>query len=1058
MIKYLIHRPTSVMMVFTALFILGIITYMNIPVSLLPDIAIPEITVQVSGQNASARELENTVVRPLQQQLMQVGKLRDIRSETRDGNAVIYMSFEYGASTDLAFIEVNEKIDAAMNYLPREVERPRVIKASATDIPVFNLYLTLRQSSPYSALETESPEDLAKFIELSEFAETVIRRRFEQLPQVAMIDMSGLMKKQVIISPDRKLLEVSGISLSEIEAALNNNNVDPGSMSVRDGYYEYIIRFSAVLRTIEDVQNIYIRKNDRIYQLKDLANVALAPEKEKGMSIYNGKRSIVLSVIKQSEENMSDMQKAMNEEIDRFRQDFPEIEFHVTQNQTELLDYTISNLQQNLLLAFIFVFLVSVLFLKDGRLSIIIGLGLFVSLVISLLFFYLFHISLNVVSLTGLILASGNMIDNSIVAADNIGQYRQRGLPLSAACVAGTNEISVPMLSSALTNISVFLPLIFMSGIAGALFFDQAFSVTVGLLVSYLTGITFIPVLYKLIYSMRPLHHRKRNNGRDGACPVSTAPAPEKPSIALRAYDAGIHWVFSHKVLTGILMFVMLPLCFWFFLIIPKEKMPDIRQSEMLITIDWNENIHLQENYERCLKFSEVLDGLSEENTALTGQQQFALNRDKEQTSSESQFYVRTRTSGDIAQLKSKIGAYFSENYPDALFSFAPTGTIFEKIFSTGEADLVIEYYTTNKAREVNTAAIRDMEQHIGEITGEIPAGNSFQHQLNLHINREKLLLYNVPYDLVYRTLRTAFKENRFATLRSQQQYLPVILGDEEKTVRDIIENTLIDISSNTDGTRNKLALSTFVTVSPSEDLKTIVAGKAGEYIPFYYYDTDNPEKIIETVEADALKDKNWDVDFSGTFFTNRKMINEMIIILFVSILLMFFILSAQFENFKQPLIVLFEIPIDISFALGLLIVTGHSLNLMSAIGLVVTSGIIINDSILKVDVMNQLRKEGFALMDAIHEAGRRRLKAILMTSLTSIVCMVPLLFTYDLGSQLEKPLAIATIGGMLMGTPVSLFVVPLLYWWIYRKEDNNTTCHCGLDPQSPDNTLNAKK
>ncbi len=165
-------------------------------------------------------------------------------------------------------------------------------------------------------------------------------------------------------------------------------------------------------------------------------------------------------------------------------------------------------------------------------------------------------------------------------------------------------------------------------------------------------------------------------------------------------------------------------------------------------------------------------------------------------------------------------------------------------------------------------------------------------------------------------------------------------------------------------------------------------------------------------------------------------MINEMIVILLVSIMLMYFILAAQFENFKQPLIVLLEIPIDIAAALGLLIITGHTLNLMSAIGIVVTCGIIINDSILKIDVMNQLRKEGMQIMEAIHEAGRRRLKAILMTSMTSIVCMLPLLFTNDLGSNLEKPLAIATIGGMLMGTPVSLFVVPLVYWWIYRKEE----------------------
>jgi multidrug efflux pump subunit AcrB len=1012
------------MMVFAALFILGIVTYMNIPVSLLPDIAIPEITVQVSGQNTSARELENTVVRPVRQQLMQVGKLRDIRSESRDGSAVIYLSFEYGANTDLAFIEVNEKIDAAMSYLPREQERPRVIKASATDIPVFNVDLTLRSDSSFEQT------DMPKFIELSEFAETVIRRRFEQLPQVAMVDLSGTVKKQVIISPNRQLMEVGGITLSDIESALNSNNVDPGSMSVRDGYYEYIVRFSSILRTVEDIQNIYLRKNDRIYQLKDLATVEMAPEKGKGMAIYNGKRAIVLSVIKQSEENIANMKKAMSEEIARFKRDFPEIEFNVTQNQTELLDYTISNLQQNLLLAFFFVFLISVIFLKDGRLSVIIGIGLFLSLVISLLFFYLFHISLNVVSLTGLILASGNMIDNSIVATDNISQYRRRRFSISDACIAGTNEIAIPMLTSAMTNISVFLPLIFMSGIAGALFFDQAFSVTIGLLVSYLTGIIFIPVLYKLIYSMQGA--RLATLGKK-----KPADAPNTQSgVAVRIYDKGIRWVFSHKILTTAILLLMLPLCCWFFLIIPKEKMPDINQNELLIAIDWNENVHLQENYERCIEFSKVLKTLSQESEALVGQQQFLLNRDKEQTSSESEFYVRTQTAKDIPFLKEKVAEYITGAYPDALVSFAPTGTIFEKIFSTGEADLRVEYYTTNKAREIDANTIRLVEKRIGEITGELPVGNSFQRQLELHIDREKLLLYNVPYDLIHRTLRTAFKENSFATLRSQQQYLPVVLGDEEKTVREIIEHTLVEVSSNADGTRNKLPLSTFVAVSFSEDLKTIVAGKAGEYIPFYYYETGKPEKIIEAVQVSSRKDRDWEVDFSGTFFSNRKMINELIVILFVSVMLMFFILSAQFESFKQPLIILFEIPIDITFALGLLLVTGNSLNLMSAIGLVVTSGIIINDSILKVDVMNQLRKEGLSLMDAIHEAGRRRLKAILMTSLTSIVCMAPLLLTNDLGSQLEKPLAIATIGGMIMGTPVSLFVVPLVYWWIYKTKN----------------------
>jgi multidrug efflux pump subunit AcrB len=1014
MIRYLVQRPTSVMMAFLGLFILGMVAYANIPASLLPDIAIPEITVQAAARNASARELENTVVRPLRQQLLQVGKLRDIRSETRDGNATLFLSFEYGANTDLAFIEVNEKIDAAMNFLPRDTERPLVVKASATDIPVFNLNLTLRRDSSFEHT------DVSRFIELSEFTESVIRRRFEQLPQVAMVDASGLVKKQVVIAPDEQLLAVSGVSLSDIEAAINSNNAEPGSMTVRDGHLEFVIRFSSILRTVEDARDVFIRKNDRIYQLKELASVTVEPEKERGMAIYNGKRAIVLSVIKQSEERVANMREAMEREIRRFREEFPDIEFSVSQNQTELLDYTISNLQQNLLLAFLFVFLVSVVFLKDGRLSVIIGLGLFVSLVISLLFFYLFGVSMNAVSLTGLILASGNMIDNSIVAADNISQYRRRGLSIPDACVAGTSEISVPMLSSALTNISVFLPLVFMSGIAGALFFDQAFSVAVGLLVSYLAGIALVPALYKLIYPA-------------GSKPT-TIKSTDRPSLVARLYEAGLRRVFAHKALALSCSLLMLPLCFWFFLLIPKEKMPDVKQNELLIGIDWNENIHLQENRDRCLRLARELDEASEEHAALVGEQQFALNRERVQGASESRFYVRVRDAAGIAPLKERVSAWFAGHYPRALVAFSPPGTIFEKVFSTGEADLVAEYYATDKTRAVDADAIRAAEKRLEELTGEAPAGNAFQQQLNLRVDREKLLLYNIPYETIYRSLKTAFTENRFATLRSQQQYLPVVMGAGEKSVREIIDRTLVEPPVNADGTRNRVALSSFVSVAPSEDLKTITAGKAGEYVPFYYYKTARPEQIIARVEQETLDDARWEADFSGAFFSNRRMIDEMIVILLVSILLMFFILSAQFENFRQPLIILFEIPIDISFALGLLLVAGHSLNLMSAIGLIVAAGIIINDSILKVDAMNRLRREGLPLMEAIREAGRRRLKAILMTSLTSIVCMAPLLFTGDLGSQLERPLAIATIGGMIMGAPVSLFVVPLLYWWMYRK------------------------
>lgn len=1021
MIKFLIHRPIAVIMAFTAFFILGIVTYLNIPISLLPDIAIPEITIQASVRNTSARELENTIVSPIRQQLLQVSKLRDMRSETRDGNALIRLSFEYGTNTDLAFIEVNEKLDAAMNFLPRDIDRPRVIKASATDIPVFNLNLTLKRDKSYE------PGDYKDFLDLSELSGSAIRRQIEQLPQVAMVDMSGLISKQVIIVPNNRMMQITGISFSDINQTLQNNNIEPGGMIVRDGHYEYNISFSAVMRTVDDIRNLYIRKNGRIFQLKDIASINLLPEPEKGMTFYNGKRSITMSIIKQADENMNNMQSALDEVITSLKNDYPSIDFDISQSQTELLDYTISNLKQNLLLAFIFVCLVSVFFLNDIKSPFIIGLSMFVSLIISLLFFYLCHVSLNVVSLTGLILALGMMIDSSIIVTDNIGQYRHKGLNLDDACIKGTNEVIAPMLSSSLTTISVFVPLVFLSGIAGAIFFDQAFSVTVGLLVSYFTGIMLLPVLYKLIYSTQTklnrlnLPIREKNNRDENR--IST---PEK------IYHKGADWIFNHKILTVVIMLGVFPLCFWLFWTIPKKKMPEISRNEIIADIEWNENIHLDENKRRCIELVKTINPEIIENSILAGEQQFLLNREREQTSSESRIYFKVQKPDNILFLKTKIENYLNKNYPYALFTYSPAGTIFEKIFVTGEADLSVEYYVKNNNLQLTPELMRGLETSLKNITGEVPLGPSFQKQLDIKIDKEKLLLYNVSYNDILQSLKSAFKGNEITTLRSFQQYIPVVIGSENEDVNDVIHNTMVFSLDDKD----QIPLSMFVTVSMSEDLKTIVAGQNGEYIPFDFYDISDSETIIEAVQTNNRGNEDWDIDFSGSFFSNRKMLGELMVILLISILLMYFILAAQFESFVQPLIVLLEIPIDIAAALGLLIILGHSLNLMSAIGIVVTCGIIINDSILKVDVMNQLRKSGMPLIDAIHEAGRRRLNAILMTSLTSIVCMAPLLFSSDLGSELEKPLAIATIGGMVIGTPVSLFVVPLVYWWIYRKKE----------------------
>lgn len=1020
MVHFLIKRPIAVFMAFTACFIIGLVTYFSLPVSLLPDIDIPQITIQISGENTSARELENTMVTPVRRQLMQVSGLREMKSETRDGSGIIRLSFEFDTNTDLAFIEVNEKIDAAMNNLPKDAVRPKAIKASATDIPVFYLNLTLKNDVSYDDTDND------KFLNMCELAENVIKRRIEQLPQVAMADMTGVPQKMLRIEPDMDKLESLGMSISDLESILSSNNVEPGSMLVRDGYYEYNIRIASLLRTPEDVENILFKRNGRIIQLKDICDIKTVIQNENGRSLANGKRAVTLAIIKQSEENMDNLKSELSQTIDYFSRIYPDIEFGISRNQTELLDYTIDNLQQNFTLGFLFIFIVAIFFIGDIRSPLIIGITMIASVVITFFFFYICKVSLNVISLSGLILAVGMMIDNAIIVTENVSQYQEKGYSLQRAAAVGTTEMITPMLSSSLTTIAVFVPLVFMSGMAGAIFIDEAFAITSGLIVSYFTGIMLLPVLYVLFFR---IGLRKKN-----WLSISFKNLLKNEWL-IKFYDTGIDWAFSHKRICITGAFLSIPLCVFMFWAIEKERMPKIDQNELVLNIEWNENIHIDENNRRINNILKGIDSLVIEHSAYVGIQDYILNTDNDLSSAEAELYFKTEKPSGIAPLQKELEKAIHASYPEASTTFSPPVTIFEKLFVTGEPDILVHLQSADRSSAPQAANIREMEEKIASVTGELPEKTAFRSQLNLMIDRNKLLTYNIDYDEVVKVLRTTFKENKVSTLRSYQQYLPIGISGREISINRVLNEVLVETKKSEDTQESSfIPLREIVKLVPGEDLKEITADKNGEFIPISFYQTKHPSALVDKVKDIVKSDSKWDVDFSGSFFSNKEMMSELIVILFISILLMYFILCAQFESFMQPLIVLAEIPIDIGFGLVILWACGHTMNLMSAIGIIVSCGIVINDSILKLDSINELRKEGMPLIEAIHTAGHKRLRAIIMTTLTTVFAVVPLLFTSDLGSELQRPLSIAMIGTMMVGLIVSLFIIPLIYWLIYRK------------------------
>jgi multidrug efflux pump subunit AcrB len=1008
MVKFLINRPIALIMSFLAILFLGLITVVKIPVSLMPDIDIPEITVQVVYPDIPAREVENTVLSKIRQQLLQVGHLDEIESESRDGSGVIRLKFNYGTDINYAYIETNEKIDDAMSSIPKDVDRPRVIKASATDIPVFNILVNRKANW----------QNEERFLEMSEFVRSVIIKRIEQLPEVAMVDQTGMSYPELAIYPDYEKLNSLGITTEELISSLKSNNISSiGNVMVREGHYQFSVQFKNYLKDLEDIGEIYIERQNRLFQLKDLARLELRTEKKIGMFHNREKQAICLSVIKQADARMEDMRLEISDLLDDFSVKYPELEFEIEKDQTSILRTSIGNLKQSLLFGAFLAIFIMFLFLKDFRSPLLIGISIPVSLVICFLIFYLAGISINIISLSGLILAVGMMIDNSIIVIDNIDQYIRKDHSLDDSCITGTNEVIRPLISSALTTSAVFIPLIFLSGISGALFFDQALAVTIGLIVSLLVSITLLPMLYRLLNLRRSGIRENRFLARVNKINYE------------RAYEKGFEHVFRFKEIYIVLFLSMLGLAYLLSQWIDIRRLPVIEQTELVAAIDWNEPIHVDENSSRTQALFTYLSDSVLQYSVLTGEQQFILNQTDKKGITECEVYIMASSSESIRRIEEEIKTFMQLNHSLATIEFSPPKNVFEALFADHSPDLVA------RIRDLKSESV-PMVEEVNTLIAELDLPETVNlesipllDQVVIGIDPELLLLYQIDFNALQLGLRSAFNENQVDMLKTYQRFIPITIGDDPKTILEIIDQTLV---------RNKagqeIPLASLVSLSREQTYKTIKGGRDGEYIPLNIRGTDpGLEESIQVINDKVKKDATLDLTFAGRFFTQKDMIRELLLVLLVSVLLLYFILAAQFESFVQPVIVLLELPIDIAGALFMLWLFGETLNLMSAIGIIVMSGIIINDSILKIDTINRARWSGMDTLSAIKLGGQRRLKPIIMTSLTTILALVPFLFFSGLGAELQKPLALAVIGGMTLGTLVSLYFIPLAYWILYR-------------------------
>ncbi|GGF23753.1 efflux RND transporter permease subunit [Echinicola rosea] len=1010
MVRFLLARPIAVTMVFVALMVFSLIAFTKLPVSLLPPIDVPQIVVKVNYPNASPEAIEQNVLRPVRESLITLNGLEDMQSKAGSETGTVRLQFAYGTSMELAYIEVNEKIDRLTNSLPEELSRPQVIRINTNDIPMVRIQVVPKEGTDYA--------------EVTKLAENVLKKRIEQLEGISLVDINGKQERVITVRPDKAVLAGLGLGEQDVVNAITSGNRELPGISVRDGQYRYFLRLATRVDTPEDIENLPVSGPEgRSVQLGKVAEVGYRMGETLGYHLYGPKEGLVITVHKQAAAKMNELMEKVRGSVDHFKQDYPQVDFAMTQDQSTLLNAGITNLQTSLLFGGIFAFGVLFIFMGNYRMPVIIGLSLPTSLVISFLVFQAAGISINVISLSGLALGLGMLIDNAIIVLDNITRKRQEGLPLFEACVQGVNEVMSALISSVLTTLAVFVPLVFLSGISGALFLDQAVSVAAILFVSLVVAFVLLPLLYRVFFARKAWEGNREDS-------------PFFRKIT-KLYKMGYQMVMANRKWSLALLFALIPVFLLVGTVLPTEGLPPIAKKDAVLEVDWNEPIGVEENRDRVKGVMASLEGDFEQAEADVGVRQFLLF-DGENSVQQATVYLDFKDELSKEKQTARLEKMLARDYPRAAVEISDAPNAFDQLFASDIPHYEMRWKELESKRPVPAAEMGPWLEELPVTHWKKGPGLQEESAVLFRIDLERLALYGIDIGALTGEIERLFGRYTIDEIKRFSEVTPIRLEGNTSDFMDILRSNHLEGKEG-----QRYALDNFIRVGYESHYKYVTADKTGIYQSVSLTGA-HPEKQ-ESKLREWGRGKNLSVSFAGQYFRDRENIRQLMGILGVSVLLLYFILAAQFESFVQPLIVIFTLPLGIGGALLMLWLTGTSLNVMSAIGLVVMLGIMVNDAILKIDTVNRLRERYASehsgetdteILDrALYKAGEIRLKPILMTSITTILALLPVVFSSGLGADLQRPLVFSVIGGLTIGTLTALYFVPLAYWAVSREK-----------------------
>ena len=984
-------------MTYLSLSILGILSFTQISISLLPDIDIPEVSIHIQYPNKSAREIEQVVVSPINSKLAQLANVDRVVAKIEDGFATINYRFFHGVDLDYALIEINEKLDALLSELPPDIPRPIIVRDIPENFPVFFLNVSFKQDKELINTPQVSWE---RQIELSDFAEKILKRRIEQLPEISSVDLSGIIQPVIDITLNTRIMKVLGISELEVQRVIQSYNNDGQSLTVKEGPYRYQLKYTNPIRLVEDLRSIQFKHAEKIIALEEVADISVVPGNAYGLYFTGNQIGVTLALIKHPKSRMDDLENNLQEVLEDIVLLYPEIQLDISHNQAVYLKQSVNNLTSSLVIGIFLAMVVLYLFIADIGGSLLIGITIPIALVISMFFFNFLGISINIISLSGLILSTGMMIDNSIIVIENVKHYLEQGLSRLDATAKGTTEVVTPLLSSTFSTISVFLPTIFLSEIAGAIFWDQALVISFSLLISYCISISFLPTYYKLF----AFRSRITPNFID--------------HFIKRTHHYTLHWAIKYPRIILIIAALIVLGGAGIFPRLTKELFPPENHTDFIITLDWNEDITLEENYHRVKSIVQELLPNVEQCNGFIGRDQFQFERFPKLEVSQARIYIQPKPGRVIKQEVLKVGIL--KAYPLANLQFSDPLNVFRRIFDTSAPSLVAEVYFDEK---VEGGSLYFLKQLDNFTLPNLYHNIATKRAIYIKVNHQNLLRYGVDYNDLILKLQTLLGNFMVGELTSFQNLTPILLKGRPTTLNELIRSATIY-----NNLQLEIPIGQLIDLEIRNEVKPIYLSKVGEYFPIsFFIENGEKESTIEQLHSIFSQD-NVEIMFSGKVVKYEEYFSELILALAVSTILLYFILAIQFESLLQPLLVLIELPISISGSILLLYISNSSLNIMSLIGIIVVCGIVVNDSILKIDTINRLRREQYPLWESIRLGSLKRLRPILITSITTIAALIPISFASGLGANLQIPLSISIIGGLAVGTLVSIYLIPVLY------------------------------